>query len=143
MITPREIEELRGAYEGCFACGSANPIGLHLDGFRVEGDEVVADWSPRPEYRGFESVLHGGIVAVALDEICAWAAIFFEGTMAVTASLDIKYRAPAAPDAEYLLAGRVVDRSGSRLRLSGEVRDRAGAPVASAKGVYIAREQVP
>jgi acyl-coenzyme A thioesterase PaaI-like protein len=141
MISPEQIAALRSDYDECFACGEANPIGLHLEGFRVEGDEVLADWSPRPEYRGFESVIHGGIVAVALDEICAWTAILLEGTLAVTANLDIKFRSPAPPDITFLLSGRVVDRSGSRLRLAGEVR-RGSAVVASATGLYLARHSV-
>jgi hypothetical protein len=36
----------------CFACGDANPIGMHLDDIRREGDEVHATLHPRPEYQG-------------------------------------------------------------------------------------------
>ncbi|MDH3731120.1 MAG: hypothetical protein OES13_08365, partial [Acidimicrobiia bacterium] len=89
MITPSQIAALRRDYDHCFACGQANPIGLGLDGFRVVDDEVVVDWTPRPEYRGFDATLHGGIVATALDEVLAWAAIYFEGVLAVTATLDL------------------------------------------------------
>ena len=139
-ITPDQIEALRGDYDECFACGSANPIGLHLDGFRVvtaaERDEVVAEWTPRPEYRGFATALHGGIVATALDEICAWSGIFLEGVLSVTANLEIKYRQPAEPDGSFTLAGWVVDRSDSRMRLAGELR-RGDQVVASAIGAYL------
>ena len=141
MITQGQIDALRGEYDHCFACGTANPIGLHLAGFRIEGDEVVTDWTPGAQFRGFEATLHGGIVATALDEILAWAAIYFEGVLAVTVKLDLKYRAPAPPDTDFTLAGRVVDRSGSRLRLSGELRGDAGVH-ATASGVYLVRHAV-
>lgn len=141
MITPETIEALRGDYAECFACGAANPIGLHLDGFRVVGDEVVVDWEPRPEFRGFEATLHGGVVATALDEIMAWAAIFFEGVLAVTATLDLRFRAPAPPGTAFTIAGRVDDRSGSRLRMSGELR-RATGIYAEATGLYLVRREV-
>ena len=158
-ITPEQIAELRGDYDHCFACGSANPIGLHLDGFQVvEGvdrDEVQAEWTPRLEYRGFATALHGGIVATALDEICAWSGIFFEGVLSVTANLEIKYRRPAEPGGSFTLAGWVVDRSGSRMRLAGELRQylpsqqstKQGEPdgyrvVAAATGAYLVSQQV-
>lgn len=141
MITPAQIAALRGEYDECFACGAANPIGLHLDGFRVVADEVVVDWMPRPEYRGFEAILHGGIVATALDEIMAWAAIYFEGVLAVTATLDLRYRAAAPPGAAFTVAGRVDERRGSRLRLSGELRGPDGV-TAEASGLYLARRDV-
>jgi acyl-coenzyme A thioesterase PaaI-like protein len=141
MITPEEIAALRSEYSGCFACGAANPVGLHLDGFRVVGGEVVVDWSPQPEYRGFESTLHGGIVATALDEIMAWAAIYFESVLAVTATLDLRYRAPVPPGTAFTVAGRVDDRSGSRLRLSSELRSPDGVK-AEATGLYLVRRDV-
>ena len=141
MISPTQIAALRQEYDHCFACGQANPIGLGLDGFRVVQDEVVVDWTPRPEYRGFDATLHGGIVATALDEVLAWAAIFFEGVLAVTATLELRYRAPSPPDTTFVLAGRVEDRSGSRLRLSGQLRSEAGVH-AEASGIYLVRQEV-
>jgi len=141
MISREQIDALRADYDHCFACGASNPIGLHLDGFQVSGDEVIVDWVPRDEFRGFESVLHGGIIATALDEILAWAGIYFEGVLAVTATLDLKYRVPVPPEMAYTLAGRVDDRSGNRLRMSGELRSDRGTH-AAASGLYLVRNQV-
>jgi acyl-coenzyme A thioesterase PaaI-like protein len=52
----------------CFACGAANPIGMHLDDIRREGDQVLATLHPRPEFQSYPGVLHGGLSATALDE---------------------------------------------------------------------------
>jgi hypothetical protein len=52
----------------CFACGDANPIGMHLDDIRREGDQVLATLHPRPEFQSYPGVLHGGLSATALDE---------------------------------------------------------------------------
>jgi len=52
----------------CFACGDANPIGMHLDDIRREGDQVLATLHPRPEFQSYPGVLHGGLSAIALDE---------------------------------------------------------------------------
>ena len=56
-----------------------------LDGFEVVDDTVVAEFTPRPDYQGFGGVLHGGVLATALDEILAWSAILIAGSPAVTA----------------------------------------------------------
>lgn len=136
VITSDTVERLRSRYDHCFACGRTNPIGLGLDGFAVCGDEVAVSFSPRPEYAGFEDLLHGGIVATALDEVLAWTGILIEGVLAVTATLELKYRRPASPDADFVVVGRVDDRSGSRLRMSGEMREGAEL-VAEGKGLYL------
>ncbi len=52
----------------CFACGDDNPIGMHLEGIRREGDEVRAILRPRPEFQSYPGMLHGGLSATALDE---------------------------------------------------------------------------
>jgi acyl-coenzyme A thioesterase PaaI-like protein len=52
----------------CFACGDDNPIGLHMDDIRREGDEVHATLRPRSEHQSYPGLLHGGISATALDE---------------------------------------------------------------------------
>ena len=52
----------------CFACGDDNPIGMHLEAIRREGDEVRATLRPRPEYQSYPGMLHGGLSTTALDE---------------------------------------------------------------------------
>jgi DNA invertase Pin-like site-specific DNA recombinase len=52
----------------CFACGDANPIGMHLNDIRREGEEVLATLHPRPEFQSYPGVLHGGLSATALEE---------------------------------------------------------------------------
>jgi acyl-coenzyme A thioesterase PaaI-like protein len=134
-------ERIRGRDDGCFGCGSANPAGLHLHGFARDGEEIVARFDPRPEHRGFSGVLHGGVVAAALDEILAWTAMLTEGMYVVTGTLQVRYRAPAPATGAYRLAGRVAERRGRRLRLQGRLR-LDGADVAEADGLFIARAPV-
>lgn len=136
VITSDTIERLRSQYDHCFACGRTNPIGLGLDGFAIVAGEVTVSFSPRPEFAGFEDLLHGGIMATALDEVLAWTGILIEGVLAVTATLELKFRRPASPDADYAVVGRVDDRSGSRLRMSGEMRQ-GREVVAECKGLYL------
>lgn len=130
-------DRIRTRYDHCFACGRSNPIGLGVDGFAVQNGEVHARFTPRLEYAGFHDLLHGGVIATALDEVMAWAGILLEEVLSLTASLEIKFRLPAPPDVAYRLVGRVENRSGSRLRLSGELLNGASV-VAEGRGLYLA-----
>jgi len=133
---PDRIATVRRDYRHCFGCGPDNPLGLQLDGFHQEADRVVAVFTPRPEYRGFSSVLHGGVVATALDEILAWTAILLEGVMVMTGTLNLKYRSPAPTDADLRLEGRLLERRGRRLRMQGTMSDQ-GTTIAEAEGLFL------
>jgi acyl-coenzyme A thioesterase PaaI-like protein len=136
------VDRVRRHYDdGCFACGRENPIGLHLDQFSLTGQTVEAWFTPRSDYRGFVGSVHGGIAATALDEILAWAGILNEGVMSVTARLDLRYRTPLTTGRPYRLWGRVDDRSGRRLRVSGELIDGDETAV-TARGLYVATAEV-
>ncbi|MEO7002313.1 MAG: hypothetical protein ABI068_10855, partial [Ktedonobacterales bacterium] len=56
----------RSAYQACFGCGARNAAGLQL-AFRLEGDEIVTEFTPERRFQGFPTVLHGGIIATLLD----------------------------------------------------------------------------
>jgi len=75
---------------GCFACGQQNPIGLRLR-FTAEREAVRAEFTPGPQYQGYAGVVHGGIVAAALDD--AMAQLFhMKGQESLTARLEIRFR---------------------------------------------------
>lgn len=79
-------------YQLCFACGSRNPHGLHLE-FRVEGETIVSDFMPAVEHQGFPGVLHGGIVATVLDEGLNRTSVLADHPCwTMTGRLDIRYR---------------------------------------------------
>jgi acyl-coenzyme A thioesterase PaaI-like protein len=136
------VDRVRKHYDdGCFACGRANPIGLHLDDFRVADRTVEASFTPRSHYRGFAGVLHGGIAATALDEILAWAGILLQGVMSVTGRLDLRYRAPVHLGHTVLARGRIDDGTDRRLRVSGELMMDDQTAV-TARGIYVATADV-
>ena len=123
--------------DGCFACGRHNPLGLGVDGFRYEGDDLRAEFTPRREFRGGPEVLHGGIAAAALDEILAWAGMIEEQVVIVTATLEIKYRKPVPIDGRPIaLRARLEERNGRRLKLSGSL-DIDGTPAVTGSGIYV------
>jgi len=137
VIPEDRLASIREAYNQCFGCGTANPIGLGLDGFVRSGSTVRAEFRPRSDFSGFADLLHGGIVAAALDEIMAWTAILIEDTMVMTGTLDLRYRKPAQATSTFDLVGEMVERRGRRLQIAGRLND-DGVLVASASGLFIA-----
>jgi acyl-coenzyme A thioesterase PaaI-like protein len=135
-VDPATLAAVRAEFGHCFGCGPDNPIGLQIDRFECDDTSVRAWFTPRVDYRGFHGILHGGIVATALDEILAWTAILVGGSAAVTAKLDLRFRSPSPADAEYELIGRLVEHRGRRFVLEGECRV-DGSVVADASGLFL------
>lgn len=127
--------------DGCFACGMRNPIGLQINEFAIDGSDVTAVFNARRDLQGTNGSLHGGIAATAIDEILAWSAILLEGVLSVTGTLELRYRRPLADGGTYLLRGRVDERSGRRLRLSGGI-EHDGRPAVTGSGLYLVTDDV-
>ncbi len=140
-IDPDRIASIRRGYDTCFGCGPSNPIGLGLDDFEQSGNMVRATFQPRSDFNGFADVLHGGIVATALDEIMAWTAILAEGVMVMTGKLDLRFGKPAGVASTFDLEGEVVERRGRRLQITGRMVDQ-GTIVAEAFGLFMAIEDL-
>jgi len=96
--------------EGCFACGQANSVGLRLR-FEDDGDGIRAEFTPGPQYQGYDGVLHGGIIAAALDD--AMANLFHRrGRETVTARLEIRYRREAPIGRRLIVTARTTAERG-------------------------------
>ena len=121
----------RGPDELLPSCGPTGPA-----------TEVVVSFTPRPEYAGFEGVLHGGIVATALDEIMAWTAMLEAGSLVYTGTMELRYAKVAPVAATYELRGRIDEQRGRRFRLSGRMLT-GGEEIARGSGLYVRREPIP
>jgi acyl-coenzyme A thioesterase PaaI-like protein len=116
-------------------------MGLHVGGFARDGDTVTASFRPRDEFRGFHDILHGGVIATALDEILAWTSILVVGYMAVTAKLELRFRNAAPSGVDYQLEGNLVERRGRRLVMTASCRA-GGDLVAEANALFLTTDPV-
>jgi acyl-coenzyme A thioesterase PaaI-like protein len=137
-VPTRREDVLPAGARHCFACGDANPIGMHLDDIRREGDEVHATLHPRPEYQGYPGVLHGGLSATALDEVMGYSAILLAGIWTATATMDLRYRAQVPYDAPLPLVAGLVDTRGRRVRAWARLHLPGGGVGVEAKGLLVA-----
>jgi acyl-coenzyme A thioesterase PaaI-like protein len=56
-------------YENCVACGPSHPTGLRLVSVAGPGVSVTGEFTVTAEHQGAPGLAHGGVLAMALDEI--------------------------------------------------------------------------
>jgi len=141
VTSPEQIARLRIAYDRCFGCGVGNPVGLQLSDFAETPDGATAPFLTKEDHNGFHGVVHGGVIATALDEISAWACVLSQGVFVFTATLDIRYRKEVRTGGAYTLSGRVVERRGKRLSVESELCS-GDTVLAGASGLFVVANTV-
>jgi acyl-coenzyme A thioesterase PaaI-like protein len=88
---------------------------------------------------GHPKVVHGGLVAVLLDE-CMGRACFgrLPGKIAVTAKLEISYKSPIPVDSVISIFAETIDVQGRKVRVSATVEDVLSAKIlVTASGLFV------
>jgi uncharacterized protein (TIGR00369 family) len=120
----------------CFGCDPNNPIGLRLT-FTRDGDEVSAEWTPRPDLEGYPGVIHGGILATLADEIGGWYGLAVLGRAGVTRELSIQYQSPArSSDGPFRIAAQCAESDEKSADIDVTVSSASGAVCATARVTY-------
>lgn len=86
VLPPQAAEALAH----CWGCGPANERGVHLEP-RREGDLMVVDWQPTRAHAGWDTVVHGGLLAAFIDEVAAFAFFGQERVFGMTRSMSVQY----------------------------------------------------
>lgn len=122
----------------CFACGPANPIGMHLHFDRAAGEGVVANANLAANFQGWRGIAHGGIVMALLDEAMAHAA-GYAGHRGVTASVNVRFRKPVPLERPIEIRGRVTWQRRNVLGVEATVLDEAGTVLVQGEGSFVSR----
>jgi uncharacterized protein (TIGR00369 family) len=122
----------------CFACGKQNPDGLQLP-IQNRAGFVELDYAVPEKYQGWVGIIHGGIVATILDELCAWAGTN-AGHNVVTAELQVRWRKPLGAGRRIHGTGRVIEEKGRLLIAESRLTDETGAVIAEATGKMMKSE---
>ena len=122
---------------GCFACGTANPIGLDLHFYRLN-DTVCTDVTLGQYHEGWQNMAHGGIITTLLDEVMSWTIIFFKRVFFVTRRIDVKFSKPVPLGVPLTAKGRMANEQKSRkLEVVGELFDDQGRVLARSRGEFV------
>ncbi|HUK31786.1 MAG TPA: PaaI family thioesterase [Candidatus Acidoferrum sp.] len=88
------------------------------------------------DFQGSYGVLHGGIIAVLLDEamgkVCR-----LSDVRAVTAELNIEFLKPIYVDQEIIVESYQTSREGRQMYHHGEIRDGSGRVLARGRGRFV------
>ena len=109
----------------CWGCGE-NATGIRLPLPAEEGAErYEAVLSFGVEHQAGPGIVHGGLVAAALDEACGLLATWYRFPT-VTARIFVRYRRPAPINTDLLPVSRLRKSRGRRIHVDGELADGHG-----------------
>ncbi len=120
-LLDKSLQEEYAPRSACFGCGPVNEKGLRIRSF-VQGNEVIAEWSPEPHHEAYPGMLNGGIIGSLLDCHSNWAAAWHlmqrngldQPPCTVTADYAIKLLRPTPTDEPLQLAATVIDSQEDR-----------------------------
>ncbi len=125
----------------CFGCGGANDSGMLLT---FEQDNlnrrIVGTFVMGERYQGGGGMLHGGIIALLLDEAMGKVCRFREAR-AVTADMTIDFLKPIPVTQEIVVEAFETGARGRNLFHMGEIRDTAGNVLARGRARFVVLEK--
>ena len=121
----------------CFGCGGSNDRGMKLT---FEQDDaarkIIGRFRLGAEYQGAFGIIHGGVIAVVLDEVMG-KVCRFRGVRAVTAEMNVEYLKPIWVDTDLVVEGYEQEMEGRNLHLIGEIKDASGKMLARSRGRFV------
>jgi acyl-coenzyme A thioesterase PaaI-like protein len=119
----------------CWGCGD-NPNGVHLPRPVVEGaTEYEAYFEFDERHQGGPGIVHGGLVASALDEAVGLLATW-HSFPSVTARIFVRYRRPVPINTELMIRSWLVDVRERRLHVDAAITD-GDEPLAECKAALL------
>ena len=134
----QRIDE-RFAFEphNCFACGTLNTGGLHLD-LHVDGERCWTDLEIPERFQGWDEIAHGGIVATILDEVMAWSLVDAD-SWGLTARLSVAFKRPVPLGRPIHVEGWITESRRRVITTAGRmVAGGSGEVLATAEALYVA-----
>ena len=120
----------------CFACGKQNPIGLKLEFIMGDNDVIRGTFCPNRVHQGYDGIVHGGILATLVDESMAQL-LKHKGVMAVTATLEMKYRRPALVGEMLRIEARPIEIREKTFRIEAKLENAKNEVVAEGNALFM------
>jgi|WetSurMetagenome_2_1015567.scaffolds.fasta_scaffold00340_4 acyl-coenzyme A thioesterase PaaI-like protein len=104
----------------CLLCGDRNPWSRRLIFKASDSISVFAEFQACPELQGYEGFLHGGVISALLDAAMTHC-LFHMRIRAVTADLNIRFRAPTPCRAKLLVRASMSSSRAPLFRMTAEL----------------------
>ena len=124
-----EFVPIPASHHSCLVCGNQHSLGLR---FKTSEYGVTATIQAKPEWQGYEGIMHGGMIATLLDAAMTHC-LFGHQIEAMTVALQVRYLAPVRCTSRIDVTARIIGRRKlvyelcAELHVAGEVKARAGA----------------
>jgi acyl-coenzyme A thioesterase PaaI-like protein len=116
--------------------GAGNPAAPLLVSEENADHSVRGEVTLTAAHEGPPGVVHGGVVAMVLDQILGHA-VAAAGRPAMTAELTVRFRKPTPFNHPLALTGRVRSREGRKVRAEAECRTADGTLTAQGTGLFL------
>lgn len=96
----------KGWDKHCFGCSPDNSAGLQMKFYTDE--KSIFSWVKVPDHlRGWNNLVHGGVISTILDEVMGWAAIHLLKLIVLTKTMTIDFIQPVFIDDELKAEARI------------------------------------
>jgi acyl-coenzyme A thioesterase PaaI-like protein len=138
------VQEIYAPTNKCFGCGPKNELGLQIKSM-VEGQSLVAHFTPKPHHQAFENILSGGICGTLLDCHSNWCAAYFimkfrdvlAPPCTVTAHYAVTLLAPTPMDTELKIIAQPKVVGENKAEIKSEIIA-GGKVTAKCEGLFVA-----
>ena len=117
-------------------CGPESRTGLRVR-FRRWGDAVVASFTPGALHQGYRGLMSGGLLAAIFDCLHSRLALVRGVVLAVTARIEVDYRAPVPLGRPVRFEARLVARRGRVFDTRAVARLHGGTLAAESRAIHV------
>ncbi len=117
-------QEVPNYWEGkCFGCSTVNDYSLGLR-FYLSENGCYTKCSIPDYFCGIDGVVHGGMIALLLDEISQWTMIARMGKMGLTREITVRYLKPVPTNIEIVVEAKIETQDEKNIVLHSTVRSK-------------------
>jgi len=118
----------------CFCCGESNAQGLKLRYRYPQSGEACTSFTIPDHFTGWKEVVHGGLLAMVLDETMAHACAS-KGLNGFTGEITVRFRRPVRVGTVVQAAGRILSERRRVVTTSAQLTA-GGATIAEAEATF-------
>ena len=108
------------SHHNCMLCGPNALLGMKLDFFACEAEDVWTLTVGTIHHEGYQNILHGGFLAALLDAAMCQA-VFNRNIEAVTADMKIRFLHEVPLNSELLVKGMVISNYSTLYKVEAEI----------------------
>lgn len=130
-----EFEDVKSYH--CAACHPSDAHSLHMRPAKQDGKQAVDHFVFPRKCEGYNGIVHGGFLAMAMEEVMVYAVVHHLHKVALTTELKLNFLRPVYLGQTYKILGKILDDSVDLIKIEGQIVDEGGEICATASGDFI------